>query len=544
MTPGNKRRPPLPRNPAADQAPIERYSSIGPSPKQWPDTTSILERTDAAQTAQETALLAAFVNNDKRTRELIAGLPVAACEFVGRHRTALALALTAPPAALNVVTLRGRLQELGHTEAAAGLIMDDDLTAPTVEGSGHSAREIVRLHGERLRYRAGQLLVEGQSVRAKQLLSEADQLESSLEYHRDDGRSLADFARMEIDPAETLLGHRYLCRGGSMLFVGPSGIGKSSASCQQDMLWALGRVAFGIRPARPLRILAFQAENDDGDQHEMAAGVATGMDLDAADMDIIHANTRYLTRFETGHRFISTMAKEVEQWKPDLVRIDPLNAFIGDDVKETRAIAEFCRAGINPILHRFRCGCVVAHHTPKTNFRDTSNWSPLDWAYAAAGGADLTNWARAVMVVDPVCLDTGIFRFIGAKRGARAGWRNEDDEVEINRFFAYSKDHSNIYWRDADSSEVLVARRTEKKAPKTPDDLLALVPQAGELVGKATLLEEATHKLAIGQKKAIDLLRVLMEKRAIHEHHEKRSSKRDAILIGRHAPAQSTEDAA
>lgn len=353
----------------------------------------------------------------------------------------------------------------------------------------------------------------------------------------DDGRSLADFARMEIKHEDTLLGNRYLCRGGSMLFVGPSGIGKSSASCQQDMLWALGQIAFGVKPAKPLRILCFQAENDDGDQHEMAVGVATGLRLTYDDMELVHQNTRYLTRFETGQNFINMMEHEVARWKPDLVRLDPLNSFLGDDAKEAKAIASFCRSGINPVLHRHGCGCVVAHHTPKTNYRDTTGWSPLDWAYAGSGGADLTNWARAVMVVDPVNLAEGLFKFIAAKRGARTGWRNEDDELEIERFFAYSREPGLIYWRDAGADEVGQARRSDKKAAKTPDDMLAFVPEAGALVGKESLLSDAARTLQLGEKKARSMLAVLVEKKSVYEHHEKRSGKRDAILIGRHAPS-------
>jgi len=68
----------------------------------------------------------------------------------------------------------------------------------------------------------------------------------------------------EVFEKNNLLGNRFLCVEGGMLFVGPSGIGKSSASIQQDILWALGRPAFGIKPARPLRILTIQAENMTG----------------------------------------------------------------------------------------------------------------------------------------------------------------------------------------------------------------------------------------------------------------------------------------
>src|SRR5215831_12754653 len=57
-----------------------------------------------------------------------------------------------------------------------------------------------------------------------------------------------------------VLGNRYLCVGGMMLFIGPTGCGKSTAGNQQDFCWTLGREAFGIAPARPLKILYVTSE--------------------------------------------------------------------------------------------------------------------------------------------------------------------------------------------------------------------------------------------------------------------------------------------
>jgi len=67
------------------------------------------------------------------------------------------------------------------------------------------------------------------------------------------------------DPEKILLGNRFLCKGGAMTLVGPSGIGKSSTNVQMDISWAQGKSAFGVQPARPLKLLTIQAENDDGD---------------------------------------------------------------------------------------------------------------------------------------------------------------------------------------------------------------------------------------------------------------------------------------
>src|SRR5438876_10018284 len=89
---------------------------------------------------------------------------------------------------------------------------------------------------------------------------------------------------MDLEPANendgnTLLGNRFLCRGAGLLFVGHTGVGKSTAVVQTGISWAVGRECFGIAPKRPLRILYIQAENDEGDLCEMRGGVLEHLQL-------------------------------------------------------------------------------------------------------------------------------------------------------------------------------------------------------------------------------------------------------------------------
>lgn len=58
-----------------------------------------------------------------------------------------------------------------------------------------------------------------------------------------------------------------------MLLVGPAGVGKSTLQMQASLCWGIGREFFGIHPARPLKSLHIQSENDHGDLAEMRDGV-------------------------------------------------------------------------------------------------------------------------------------------------------------------------------------------------------------------------------------------------------------------------------
>ena len=63
------------------------------------------------------------------------------------------------------------------------------------------------------------------------------------------------------------------CALRALLLVGATGLGKSSLAMQLMIKWSLGQAAFELEPARPLKSLLIQAENDDGDLAEMKFGV-------------------------------------------------------------------------------------------------------------------------------------------------------------------------------------------------------------------------------------------------------------------------------
>jgi hypothetical protein len=349
--------------------------------------------------------------------------------------------------------------------------------------------------------------------------------------------SLMDIAPGPPDPMKTLLGNRFLCKGSGMLFVGPSGIGKSSASVQQDILWGLGREAFDIAPQRPLRILTIQSENDDDDLREMRDSVVRGLGLSAEETEIVRRNVFYETQqIRTGPDFLAYVDARMRRGQLfDLLRIDPLNGCLGADPTDTEKTMAFLRNGLNPILAKYDVGAIINHHTPKTTYRDTSGWRGSDWMYAAAGGADIVNWARAVLVIDPTYVPH-VFKFIAAKRGARIDWRDADNAREIIRHFCHAED--GIYWRTAEEADLDAARAAAPAAKgqarlsaKTSDALKALVPMT-EPIAKETLIYNA-GLAGIGMNAARNLLKVLLVSGELFEWRIPRPRTNPAVHISR-----------
>ncbi len=137
---------------------------------------------------------------------------------------------------------------------------------------------------------------------------------------------LFDLRGLSHDPASELLRDRFLCRHGSLLIVGNTGIGKSSLTTQMMMKWGLGEDCFGITPTRALKSLMIQGENDEQDLSEMRDGVSRSLDLSTEQTASINANV--LICHENGTVAESFVEEIVEplvvRHRPDLLWIDPV----------------------------------------------------------------------------------------------------------------------------------------------------------------------------------------------------------------------------
>jgi hypothetical protein len=291
-------------------------------------------------------------------------------------------------------------------------------------------------------------------------------------------RQLGEFVLpTEDDPGE-LLKHRFLCRGGAMLLVGPTGVGKSALAMQTMILWALGREAFGMKPARPIKSLLVQAENDDGDLAEMRDGVIRGLGLNdeqraqACGMVVVVCEDQ-----RTGLAFVQLVLRPLlEQHRPDLLWIDPALSYLGGEANAQRDVGGFLRNGLNPLLHEFACGAVVIHHTNKpASGREKPTLQAGDFAYLGAGSAEWANWARAVLAMRSIGLHD-VFELHAGKRGGRLGWQQANGAKTYTRFLAHSTEPDIICWREVSSDEV---SRGGRPKDYSEVELLDLLPPKG-----------------------------------------------------------------
>jgi hypothetical protein len=342
------------------------------------------------------------------------------------------------------------------------------------------------------------------------------------------GASILQFSKRAIDSSKTLLGNRWLSRCCGGFIVAPSGHGKSTLVIQVAILWSCGRVAFGIKPARPLRILIIQAEDDDNDVIEMAQ-MCDRLNLTEEERTLLNLNTHVeWVNDVAGAKLFPVLNDFLDQFPADLLIINPYTAYQGGDIKDDELNNDFLRVHLSAVMNKYDCGALGIHHSPKTQFQKTEDFSWFDWMYSMSGGAALTNWARAVLVIAPTDV-AGTYRFIAAKRFEKIGWQ------EREFWFAHSVDDGKMLWLPATEDQIASAKTTARR--DKPEDILELIPPIDPLL-QEKLWILAKKNLHVGKNTARDLVNILIHEEKIFEHKIRREGAKSAVGYAKQPPVK------
>ena len=226
------------------------------------------------------------------------------------------------------------------------------------------------------------------------------------------------------DDPDTLLGDRWLGRGGCCLLYGPAGAGKSSLRTHAAVTWAMGRDWFGINPKEPLKSLIIQAENDRGDEAEMFMGACRQLKIEPAEMEGRIVIERITGKVGAG--FAAILDKRLAIHSPDLVWIDPLFSFAGEDLSLQKQASDFLRGYLDPVLKRHRVAAFLLHHAGKPP-KGRNDRDGLDHSSTYFGSVELAAYPRAMLCLYK--LEDGGFALLATKREKRASMRDLDNNI-------------------------------------------------------------------------------------------------------------------
>jgi len=341
-------------------------------------------------------------------------------------------------------------------------------------------------------------------------------------------RTLDKFLKPQINDPGELLKHRFLCRGGGMLLVGATGLGKSSLAMQLMIKWALGQPAFGLEPARPVKSLLIQAENDDGDLAEMKFGVFNGLNLTEAEQTAASQNILvYQESSKTGSDLCrEVISKLLTDEKPDLLWLDPALAYIGGDMNSQKDVGRFLRNDLAPLLTKHNCGAIIIHHTNKIS--NDPEKQMTDFTYLGAGSAEWSNWCRATLGVRKTDIDN-VYELIASKRGERLKWKTADGKsLTFKKYIGHSRKPDTICWNEMAIGE---AEALKANNGKNAADVLKHVPQ-NALIAKDDLIKVCRQN-GLGRNLASELIADLLDNDELFEVSVSRTGKRPKVLLSR-----------
>jgi DNA-binding transcriptional ArsR family regulator len=275
--------------------------------------------------------------------------------------------------------------------------------------------------------------------------------------------SAGDLADATIDESQNILGNRLLERGTFGTVIAHSGAGKSTLTVQAGVELAAGRPILGIAPARPLKVLVVQAEDSRNDRVEQMRCLPV-LVTDEEERKRVNQNFWMYSTTRRGEDLF-TKLKEIndEQKVPfDLYILNPAFAFLQDDAsaEDSTDVGHFLRKLLLPFLQETGATCLIMHHPPKINNRDTSKWTVAMWQYSAHGSAEWTNAPRFSMTIEQTASPT-VFQFIIGKRGSRSGWQR-DSTGKFARYFKYSDPGEPMYWKEATEDDIADAQKTDE----------------------------------------------------------------------------------
>ena len=270
-----------------------------------------------------------------------------------------------------------------------------------------------------------------------------------------DADSLLAFDRTN-DP-NTVLGNRWLCKGGSALIVSQAGVGKSSLMMQAAVHWAVGGRLdfFGIKAKRPLRVLVIQAENDFGDVAEAYQDVVAGARLWPEEIKTLNDNLGiFRDATSVGDAFPTMLRQLIIEHRADLVFVDPLLSFAGIDIADQEQASRFLRHDLNRILVETQAVLVAMHHTTKPRAaKDKEGQTIADLAYSGAGSSEFVNYFREVAVLVRQQGEEPIFKFGLTKRRGRAGLKDINGDFAGEITIRHAREKGQIRWEYAQPNE-------------------------------------------------------------------------------------------
>lgn len=264
-----------------------------------------------------------------------------------------------------------------------------------------------------------------------------------------------------------IAGEGWLKRGVATLLIGGTGIGKSVLAEQIAAQLVTGKPLLGgIKVHHPCRVLLVEAENDREDLQLDFTSITRQFKLPLA---LLQKNLQvYHVPGLPSSLFADWLDRVVRRFKPDVIIVDPYQAFVGGaDMNRSDSFLRWV-GPIELILHTHQCAMLLVVHTPKPKGHE--EWTAREMVYLLAGTSAVSNWARASCELLNLKREGNRFRLHFSKRAEKTGLLHPNGQVIRDLYVEHSSDIHHPFWRVSEDQSAPVRANVRALVELTAHD--------------------------------------------------------------------------
>jgi len=255
-----------------------------------------------------------------------------------------------------------------------------------------------------------------------------------------------DLMAYTVSERDHIIGEGWARRGVMTLLTGGTGLGKTVLVEQIGASSAGGvPILEHLKVHAPIRVMYVGAENDVETLKRDILSITKNTPGKLCPL-LIETNLHMFHVYGmTGARFAGWLESRVKRDKPDLIIIDPYQAFIGGaDINQSETFLSWIEP-IEKIIKTHKCALILVAHTPKP--KDRATWTERESVYIAAGSSVLSNWARCSAELTQDGSKDGRFRLRFGKNAERTGLHDDQGRIVRDLFIEHSGARLEPFWR-------------------------------------------------------------------------------------------------
>jgi hypothetical protein len=228
----------------------------------------------------------------------------------------------------------------------------------------------------------------------------------------------SDFVIKPQEHRDNLLNNYFLERSSTVAIVGGTGAGKSVAACQIASHLAIGKPTLGLVGNGILRVLYLQCEDTKQDLAWQWNGVQqyfTKEEKALAEENCVIVRLRGYS----GDKFLEVADYYCNEFKPDIVVVNPILKFFDGNPNDNSEVNMFCGA-LDSLIQRYDCGMIWLCHPAKPNDKNKAT----EASYSILGAQAWGSHVRSTILLRQSAIE-GYFTMTQGKRTAQLGWSHK-----------------------------------------------------------------------------------------------------------------------